>query len=109
MKVFAIKDHPRGGEYIVGPSALGSRTTYLVYNEVEPGHSAPLKSAHGHEEILLVVSGRARVVLGGKDAILEAGQGAYLGEAPDGVLYADGPEAVRFVCAGGHVPGAHHH
>jgi redox-sensitive bicupin YhaK (pirin superfamily) len=109
VKTFAIKDHPRGGEYVVGPSALGSRTTYLVYNEVAPGRSAELKSAHGHEEILLVVEGRARVVLGGAETVLEAGQGAFLGEAPDGVIFADGPGPVRFVCAGGHVPGAHHH
>lgn len=109
MKPFTIKEHPRGGEFIVGPSALGSRTTYLVYNEVEPGRSAALKSAAGHEEILLVVAGRARVVLGGEEKILEAGQGAYLGEAPDGILFAEGPDSVRFVCAGGHVPGAHHH
>ena len=109
MKRFTITDHPRGGEYIVGPSAVGSRTTYLVYNVVEPGRSAPLKSAAGHEEILLVVDGRARVVLGGEEFVLIPGQGAYLGEAPDGVLYADAGERVRFVCAGGHVPGAHHH
>jgi redox-sensitive bicupin YhaK (pirin superfamily) len=109
MKSFMIKDHPRGGEYLVGPTAVGSRTTYLVYNEVAPGRSAPLKSAAGHEEILLVVAGRARVRLGGEEAVFEAGQGAYLGEAPDGALYADGEETVRFICAGGHVPGAHHH
>lgn len=109
MKAFTIKDHPRGGEFVVGPSAVGSRTTYLAYNEVEPGRSAALKSAAGHEEILLVVAGRARVRLGGEEAVLEAGQGAFLGEAPDGELFAEGPEPVRFVCAGGHVPGAHHH
>lgn len=109
MKTFAIKEHRRGAECIVGPTAVGSRTTYLVYNEVEPGRSAALKSSAGHEEILLVVAGRARLVLGGEEVVLEAGQGAFLGEAPDGVLYADGPEAVRLVCAGGHVPGAHHH
>jgi uncharacterized cupin superfamily protein len=109
MKPFTITEHPRGGEYIVGPSAVGSRTTYLVYNVVEPGRSAALKSEAGHEEILLVVEGRARVVLGGEEIVLVPGQGAYLGEAPDGVLYADGGERVRYVCAGGHVPGAHHH
>lgn len=109
MKRFTIKDHPRGGEYIVGPSAIGSRTTYLVYNVVEPGRSAPLKSAAGHEEILLVVDGRARVVFGAEELILEPGQGAYLGEAPDGVLYADAGERVRYICAGGHLPGTHHH
>jgi uncharacterized cupin superfamily protein len=109
MKTFTITEHHRGGEYVVGPSALGSRTTYLVYNVVEPGRSAALKSAAGHEEILLVVEGRARVVLGGEEIVLLPGQGAYLGEAPDAVLYADAGERVRFVCAGGHVPGAHHH
>jgi uncharacterized cupin superfamily protein len=109
MKPFTITEHRRGGEYIVGPSALGCRTTYLVYNVVEPGRSAALKSAAGHEEILLVVEGTARVVLGGEELLLVPGQGAYLGEAPDGVLYADGGERVRYVCAGGHVPGAHHH
>lgn len=109
MKTFTIKDHPRGGEYIVGPSAVGSRTTYLVYNVVEPGRSAPLRATAGHEEILLVVDGRARLVLGGEEVVLEPGQGVYLGEAPDGMLYADGGERVRFVCAGGHIPGAHHH
>ena len=109
MKPFTITEHSRGGEYIVGPSALGTRTAYLVYNVVEPGRSAALKSAAGHEEILLVVEGRARVVLGGEELVLVPGQGAFLGEAPDGVLYADGGERVRYVCAGGHVPGAHHH
>jgi uncharacterized cupin superfamily protein len=109
MKAFTISEHRRGGEYIVGPSALGSRTTYLVYNVVEPGRSAELKSAAGHEEILIVVEGTARVVLGGEELVLMPGQGAYLGEAPDGVLYADAGERVRYVCAGGHVPGAHHH
>ena len=109
MKTFTITEHARGGEFIVGPSAVGSRTTYLVYNVVEPGRSAELKSAAGHEEILLVVDGRARVVLGGEEIVLTPGQGAYLGEAPDGVLYADAGERVRYICAGGHVPGAHHH
>ena len=109
MKQFTIKEHPRGGEFIVGPSALGSRTTYLVYNEVAPGRSAALKSAAGHEEILLVLSGSARVRLGDEEVLLQAGQGAFLGEAPDGVIFADGAEPVRFVCAGGHVPGAPHH
>ena len=57
MKPFTITEHWRSGEYIVGPSALGSRTTYLVYNVVDPGRSAAVKSAAGHEEILLVVEG----------------------------------------------------
>jgi len=109
MKTYTIREHLRDGEYLVGPTVLGSRTTYLVYNEVEPGRSAPLRSGTGHEEILLVVAGRARLLLRGEEVILEAGQGAFLGEAPDGSLWAEGPDTVRFVCAGGHVPGGHHH
>jgi len=109
MRTFTITEHHRGGEFIVGPTAVGSRTTYLVYNVVEPGRSAALKSTAGHEEILLGVDGRARLVLDGEETVLAPGQGAYLGEAPDGVLYADAGERVRYICAGGHVPGAHHH
>ena len=109
MRTFTITEHHRGGEFIVGPTAVGSRTTYLVYNVVEPGRSAALKSTAGHEEILLVVDGRARLVFDGEETVLAPGQGAYLGEAPDGVLYADAGERVRYICAGGHVPGAHHH
>jgi hypothetical protein len=41
--------------------------------------------------------------------VLQPGQGVYLGEAPDGVLSADGGERVRYICAGGHLPGTHHH
>ena len=59
MKSFTIKDHPRDGEFIVGPTVVGSRTTYLVYNEVAPGQTVPLRAGHGHEEIFLVV-GRQR-------------------------------------------------
>jgi hypothetical protein len=49
------------------------------------------------------------VTIGGEETVLDAGQGAYLGEAPDGVLHAEGAEKVRFICAGGHLPGSHHH
>jgi uncharacterized cupin superfamily protein len=109
MKSFTIKDHPRAGEFIVGPTVLGSRTTYLVYNEVAPGQAVPLQAAHGHEEILLVVGGSARLALGGEELRLASGQGAFLGEGPDGTLTAEGAETLRYVCAGGHVPGGHHH
>ena len=109
MKHFTIKDHPRDGEFIVGPTVIGSRTTYLVYNEVAPGQTVPLRAGHGHEEIFLVVSGSGRLNLGGEEALLAAGQGAYLGEGPDGTVTAAGGEALHYVCAGGHVPGGHHH
>jgi mannose-6-phosphate isomerase-like protein (cupin superfamily) len=109
MKSFTIKDHVRDGEFIVGPTVIGSRTTYLVYNEVAPGQTVPLRAGHGHEEIFLVVAGSGRVRLGGEESLLAAGQGAYLGEGPDGTVTAVGPEPLHYVCAGGHVPGGHHH
>ena len=109
MKSFTIKDHPRDGEFIVGPTVVGSRTTYLVYNEVPPGQTVPLRAGHGHEEIFLVVAGSGRLSLGGEEALIAAGQGAYLGEGPDGSVTAEGAEPLRYVCAGGHVPGGHHH
>ena len=109
MKIFTIKDHPRDGEFIVGPTVVGSRTTYLVYNEVGPGLTVPLRAGNGHEEIFLVVAGSGRLNLGGEEALLEAGQGAFLGEGPDGTVTAVGAEPLHYVCAGGHVPGGHHH
>ncbi len=109
MKRFTIKDHPRDGEFIVGPTVVGSRTTYLVYNEVAPGQTVPLRAGHGHEEIFLVIAGSGNLILGGEEVLLTAGQGAYLGEGPDGTLTAVGGDALHYVCAGGHVPGGHHH
>ena len=109
MKSFTIKDHPRDGEFIVGPTVVVSRTTYLVYNVVAPGQTMPLRAGHGHEEIFLVVAGSGKLNLGGAEAFLEKGQGAYLGEGPDGTVTAVGPETLHYVCAGGHVPGGHHH
>ena len=109
MKNFTIKDHPRDGEFIVGPTVVGSRTTYLVYNEVAPGQTVPLRAGHGHEEIFLVVAGSARLRFGGEEQLLDKGQGAYLGEGPDGTLTVVGTDPVHYVCAGGHVPGGHHH
>ena len=109
MKSFTIKDHPRDGEFIVGPTVVGSRTTYLVYNAVAPGQTMPLRAGHGHEEIFLVIAGSGKLNLGGEEAFLEKGQGAYLGEGPDGTVTAVGAETLHYVCAGGHVPGGHHH
>lgn len=111
MKTFTIRDHFRAEskEYIVGPSVLGSRTAYLVFGEVQPGEVGKLGAGHGHEEIFLVVSGRARVRLGGEEQVLGGGQGVYLGIEPDGELRPEGNAPVRYVCAGGHVPGSHSH
>jgi uncharacterized cupin superfamily protein len=111
MKPFTIRDHFKEAsqECIVGPSALGSRTTYLVFGEVQPGQTQKLSAGHGHEEIFMVVSGRARVRMAGAEEVFGEGQGAYLGTEPDGELTVEGAEPVRYVCAGGHVPGGHHH
>jgi mannose-6-phosphate isomerase-like protein (cupin superfamily) len=109
MKAFTIKDHPCDGEFIVGPTVIGSRSTYLVFNEVAPGQTVPLRAGHGHEEIFLVVAGSGLLRLGGEEQLLTAGQGAYLGEGPDGTVTAEGPTPLHYVCAGGHVPGGHHH
>lgn len=111
MKTFTIRDHFRAEskEYIVGPSLLGSRTTYLVLGEVKPGEVGKLSAGHGHEEIFLVISGRARVKVGEEELVLGEGQGAYLGVEPDAELRPEGDRPVTYICAGGHVPGGHHH
>ena len=75
MKCFTIKDHPRDGEFIVGPTVVGSRTTYLVYNEVAPGQTVPLRAGHGHEEIFLVMAGSGKLSLGGEESSSRDGAG----------------------------------
>ena len=88
MKSSTIKDHPRDGEFIVGPT-VGSRTTYLVYNGRAGADGAAARGARARGDL----SGRAgsgRLSLGGEEALLAAGQGAYLGEGPDGTVTAVG-------------------
>jgi mannose-6-phosphate isomerase-like protein (cupin superfamily) len=111
MKTFTMADHFRAEskEYIVGPSALGSRSAYLVFGEVQPGQVGKLSAGHGHEEILLVISGRARIAIGGEETVCGEGQGVYLGVEPSGELRPEGGQPVRYVCSGGHIPGTHHH
>lgn len=111
MRIFRVRDYfdEEFGEHILGPSKTGSRGTYLVYGEVEPGKSHKLGPGSGHEEILMVVDGCGRLVSPQGERAVIAEEALYLGPDFSGTLHAEGDRPLRFVAAGGHVPGGHSH
>lgn len=111
MKILQVKDFfdPRFHEYVIGPKETNSRGVYLSYGEVEGGRSRKLAPGEGHEEILLVVEGRGRLATGEGERAIIAGEALYLGPGFSATLHAEGEGPLRYVCAGGHVPGGHRH
>ena len=111
MKTLKVKDcfDPKFNEYVVGPKKSGSRSAYLVYGEVDVGGKQKLAPGKGHEEILLVVSGKGVLVADGEESAVSEGEAVCLGPDFEGILRAGDGEALRYVSAGGHIPGGHDH
>jgi len=111
MNVLRVRDYldEKFGEFILGPAKTGSRGTYLVYGEVQPGKAHRVAPGEGHEEVLMVVSGRGWLVTRAGERAIIAEEALYLGPDFKGTLHAEGAETLRFVSAGGHVPGGHRH
>ncbi|MBS1895322.1 MAG: cupin domain-containing protein [Actinobacteria bacterium] len=65
---------------VVRRSFSGGRTT-LAFTTLAPGHT-PQPHAHEHEQIVYIISGRARFTVG--DEAIEAGPGTLI-EVPPGV------------------------
>ena len=107
MDILRIKDYfdPKFEEYVVGPKQTSSRGTYLVLGEMEKGEVRQLKPGEGHEEILTLQAGRALVRTGEAEQAVAEGDAVYIGPDFEGEIEAK--EAVRYLCAGGHVPGGH--
>jgi redox-sensitive bicupin YhaK (pirin superfamily) len=111
MKAYRIRDFfdPKFNEYIVGPKQTGSRGTYLVYGEVDPGASRRLSPGKGHEEILAVLSGSALLKSATGELDLAEGEAVYLDQDFEGELEAGADRGVRYLSSGGHVAGGHDH
>ncbi len=111
METYNIRDYlnEEFQEYIVGPRQIGSRGAYLVYGEVEAGEARSLSAGRGHEEIMIVVSGRGLLRYRGGEIVLQPGQVIYLDPDFEGELRAQDTEGVHYVSAGGHIPGGHSH
>ena len=62
MKVFNIRDcyYEKYREFIIGSRELAKHSVYLVYGEVVTGESRVM-SPDGHDEILFLISGEARL------------------------------------------------
>lgn len=97
------------GEYILGTDATGSHACYLIYGVLKAGERGrELKPGHGHEEMVLCISGELRLS-GGWSGTLRQGQAIHLlGEESCRAENPSTGEAV-YVIAGGHSSGGHEH
>jgi hypothetical protein len=96
------------GERIIGGQETGSHACYLVYGVVRPGEEGrTLRPGHGHEEIVLLVSG-SLACSGAFSGELRQGQAVYLQDDETvAVRNLSGQEAV-YVISGGHSGHEHH-
>lgn len=98
-----------GGETVLGAKDLGTHAVYLLYGEVKAGGKPRLlKAGVGHEEILLVVSGRMSLKNEEGETLLSAGEAIYLKGEESALAEAAGGDCV-YVAAGGHSEGGGHH
>jgi hypothetical protein len=112
LKVYDVAGRaPReGGETVLGLEDLGTHACYMLYGVLNPGEEPRiLKPGEGHEEIILAVSGAIQVSGPQGSLTLQPGQAIYLQGAATYEAVALGPGEARYVAAGGHTPGQHHH
>ena len=107
MRVFNIREHydPDFGEHIIGSREIGRHSIYLVFGDALAGETRQLASP-GHEEILLLLSGEARLGSGSEETTLGPDAAVYLEAGASVTLLA--LTDCRYVVAGGH-PAPHDH
>jgi hypothetical protein len=101
MKLFHLRDHyqQKYSEYIIGSRETGRHTVYLVYGEVARGDARELEPA-GHDEILLLLAGRA--VLEGTGSHVTLSAEDVISLEADESLTLRAEEDCRYVVAGTH-------
>ncbi len=112
IKVFDLAGRVfrEGGETVLGLKDLDTHACYMLYGVLNPGDPPRLlRPGLGHEEIFLVVSGSIKVEGPGGFQTLQPGQAVYLKDEETLSATAAGPGEARYVAAGGHGEGGHHH
>ena len=95
------------GEYILGLRQTGSHACYLIYGVLKPGEpKRELKPGHGHEEIVLAVTGDLRCV-GAFSGILKQGQALHLRGEESVFVQNEGIARAVYVVSGGHSDHGH--
>lgn len=111
IKIFdlPLRARDEGGETVLGRADLGTHACYLIFGYLEPGRPPRVLSpGHGHEEIICVVQGQARLQGDGEEQALGPGQAFHLVGEITYTLENSGSETVVYLAAGGHSPGHQH-
>lgn len=109
MQLFNLREHysAKYQEYILGSAATGRHSVYLVYGELAKDARKTM-APDGHDEILLLLSGTARLEDGVQHLTLQAEQAVSLN--PEESLTFTALEDCRYLVAGTHTSAhAHEH
>lgn len=107
MKLFNIRDlyREKYKEYVVGSQEIQKHSVYLVYGEVSGGEKREM-APNGHDEILLLLSGDAKLENKEIKTILKKEQAVYM--SPDEAFTFTAMSDCKYIVAGTHTtPHAH--
>jgi hypothetical protein len=99
-----------GGETVLGLKDLSTHACYMIHGVLSPGDPPRLfRPGPGHEEIIMATSGSIKVEGASGFQTLQPGQAIYLKGEESLQAVTAGPAEARYVGAGGHSEGGHHH
>lgn len=107
MKLFNIREHykEKYREYIVGSEQIGKHSVYLVYGEARSGEKREMAPA-GHDEILFLLSGEAKLENEEINRSLEKEQAVFMN--PDEAFTFTALTDCKYIVAGTHtIPHGH--
>ena len=101
MKLFNIRElyKEKYKEYIVGSEEIKKHSVYLVYGEASSGEKREMRPA-GHDEILFLLSGEAKLENKDIKISLEKEQAVYM--SPDEAFTFTALSDCRYIVAGTH-------
>lgn len=105
MKLFNIRElyKEKYKEYIVGSEQIRKHSVYLVYGEASKGETREMKPA-GHDEILFLLSGDARLKNRDVDILLGKEQAVFM--EPEEYFTFTAQSDCKYIVAGTHT--THH-
>lgn len=96
-RVISVADSPGLTYELLTPNLRGKMEAFIVKLEPgAPGYGSPL--SHPAEEWLFVLEGKMRLILGGKQYLLEPGDSIYFDGAIPHKSVAVGDEALVYLC-----------